>query len=117
MAEYKRIKCSECEYARQDKNASEYSKKTCGKCERWADCEVCRGCKKRNTCKARNNQNGKQSCDRRCEIICGQQELRWAAYQCTNADSEFYRSLLNVTPNGDMQTSITWCGCREGELK
>jgi len=111
------IKCADCEYARQDKKASVYSKKRCGKCEKWAKCEVCFGCKARESCKSRKNQKNKQYCDRRFETLCSQQELRWAAVECTNPDSEFHRALLNVTVNGGMQDRATWNGCEEGELK
>jgi hypothetical protein len=81
------------------------------------NCEVCRGCEKYADWKARVNPNAKQSCDRRFENICPQQTLNWAAYQCTNIDSEYYKALLNVTVGGDMQTHITWSGCEEGERK
>jgi hypothetical protein len=109
-----KIRCALCEYARQDRKASEYTNKRCGKCEKWADCEVCRSCKKRGDCKARKNQAAKQGCERRGDTVCGMQELRWAAFECTNPDSEYHRSLLNVTVNGDMQRAVTWSGCEEG---
>jgi len=75
----KRIICNQCEYARQDKNVSEYSVKRCGSCGAWKNCEVCFGCKKRKDCKARKNQKYKQSCERRYDTICGQQTLKWKA--------------------------------------
>jgi hypothetical protein len=49
--------------------------------------------------------------------VCSQQRLNWAAIECGNPDSEFYKSLLNVSINADMQTYITWSGCKEGERK
>ena len=109
-----KIKCSKCEYAQQDRNASEYSKKRCGVCEVWETCTVCRNCKKRDDCKARKSQSNKQSCDRRYDTICPKQTLIWKAIQCANPDSEYHRSLLNVAPNGDRQDRVTWSGCVEG---
>jgi hypothetical protein len=117
MAQNMKIKCAECVYARQDANSSAYSRKTCGKCELWADCGVCLGCEKRGACKARDNQNSKQTCDRRCETVCKKQELKWAAMECGCSAGEFYRALLNVTRGGDMLDEITWSGCNEGVLK
>ncbi len=38
----------------------------------------------------------------------------WTAFECGNADSEFYRCLLNVTKNGERQFQVTWCGCECG---
>jgi len=112
-----KISCAVCEYARQDKKASEYSIKHCGKCEAWEDCEVCRGCKKRDDCKARKNQKSKQSCDRRYDTVCSRQTLNWKAIECANPDSEYRRALLNVSPNGDKQSRITWSGCEDGERR
>jgi hypothetical protein len=40
--------------------------------------------------------------------------LIWAAYECGNPDSEFYKSLLNIRRNGDRQSSVTWRGCEYG---
>jgi hypothetical protein len=117
MAEYKTIRCAACRYARQDKKASEYTRKTCGKCEMWADCEVCRGCKKRDDCKARISRKNKQSCKRRSDIICPMQACKWEAIECGNPASEYHRALLNVTPNGDMQKCVTWGGCACGERR
>ena len=112
-----KIKCISCYYAQQDKNASTYTKKHCGKCEQWADCPVCAGCKKRSDCKARLKQTNTQSCDRRSDTICSQQTLTWAAVQCINPDSEYHRCLLNITPNGDKQQRVTWSGCPLGERR
>ena len=110
-----KIRCAACKYARQDKKASEYSVKHCAGCEARDDCEVCRGCKNYKTCAARVNPNKKQSCDRRFDMVCGQQILKWAAFECTNARSEYHKALLNVTVNGDMQNRVTWGGCEFGE--
>jgi hypothetical protein len=114
MDKSKMIKCSRCEYAQQDKNASEYSVKHCRKCEKWEDCEICRGCKKADTCKVRTSQSKNQRCERRGENICSQQFCKWAAIQCVNPDSEYHGALLNVSPSGDKQSRVTWSGCCEG---
>ena len=114
MNKSKKINCAECEYARQDKNASEYSKKYCGRCEKWENCEVCVACKKRDDCKARISQKRGQSCQRRQDTICTMQKLFWKAVECGNPHSEYHKSLLNVTPSGDRQDRVTWSGCREG---
>jgi len=42
-------------------------------------------------------------------------ERGWTAYECGNVKSEFYKSLLNVTINGDMLSRISWSGCDLGE--
>ena len=39
----------------------------------------------------------------------------WTAFQCGNDKSEYHRCLLNITPNGDKQSRITWTGCELGE--
>jgi hypothetical protein len=107
----KHIRCAKCRFAQQDMQASEYAKKQCGKCETREACEICRGCRRRVDCKARKNPANTQSCERRLDTVCSQQRLKWAAIQCTNPASEFYRALLNVSPNGDMLDSVTWSGC------
>lgn len=33
------------------------------------------------------------------------------AFECSNPKSEFYRALLNVTKNGDLEAAIQWIGC------
>jgi hypothetical protein len=111
------IKCANCAYARQDKKASTYTKKHCAKCEQWADCPICAGCKKREGCKSRLKQTNKQSCDRRCDAVCSEQTLIWKAVECGNPESEYYKALLNVTPNGDKQLRVTWSGCPCGERR
>ena len=113
----KNIKCISCHFARQDKKASEYTHKHCSRCKKWANCEVCRGCKKYDTCKARLKQKANQGCDRRFDTICCEQELKWAAIQCTNPDSEYHRALLNVTPAGAKEFCVTWNGCVDGERR
>jgi len=112
-----KIICAVCIFARQDRNASEYSVKHCGKCKVRESCEVCSGCKKYDTCKSRKAPNRKQSCERRLDTVCSRQSLKWAAYRCTNSNSEYYKALLNVSPSGDMQSRITWSGCAGGERR
>ena len=111
----KHIKCAQCRFTRQDKKASEYTKKRCGVCGHREDCEVCQGCAVRDECKARKNPKIKQSCERRLDTICTQQVLIWPAIQCVNLESEYHRALLNVTLRGDMQDQVTWVGCPLGE--
>ena len=41
----------------------------------------------------------------------------WTAYECSNPKSEYYKALLNVTPDGDKRIRITWSGCARGERK
>ena len=88
------IKCISCIYARQDVAASEYTQKHCKGCERRDDCP-----------------------HRKDGGICEEQHLKWAAMECGNSDSEFYKALLNVTPGGDTQARITWSGCACGERR
>ena len=42
-------------------------------------------------------------------------EKNWTAYECGNSRSQYYKSLLNITPDGGMQDHITWHGCVYGE--
>ena len=111
----KHIRCAQCRFTRQDMHSSEYSQKHCRQCEVREDCEICQGCKLYEKCKARASVNKSQGCDRRLENVCSRQELKWAAIQCVNRDSDCYRALLNITIDGDMQDEITWCGCAWGE--
>jgi len=39
----------------------------------------------------------------------------WTAIECRNLDSDYYKALLNVTEDGDMQDEVTWEGCEWGE--
>jgi hypothetical protein len=41
----------------------------------------------------------------------------WTAYECGNPESEYHKALLNVTPSGEKQYRITWCGCKCGERR
>lgn len=36
--------------------------------------------------------------------------------ECGNKKSEYYRDLLNVTPNGDLKPDLQWSGCAAGEI-
>jgi hypothetical protein len=111
----KHIRCRDCEYAKQDRNASDYTIKHCKSCDKWDSCPICFGCKKKDICKARQSRNNTQSCNRRSDTVCPKQDVVWAAYQCTNCDSEYHRALLNVSYNGDRQLRISWSGCECGE--
>ena len=39
----------------------------------------------------------------------------WTAYECDNRQSRYYRSLLNVSPEGDKLPFVAWAGCKHGE--
>lgn len=39
----------------------------------------------------------------------------WVAYECGNVESEFYKSVLNVTAGGGMVDDIPWGGCGFGK--
>lgn len=41
----------------------------------------------------------------------------WTAYECGNPRSEYYKALLNVTPDGERLRNISWPGCLEGRVK
>ena len=41
----------------------------------------------------------------------------WTAYQCSNPKSDYYKSLINVSENGDKHKRISWSGCEHGERK
>lgn len=44
-------------------------------------------------------------------------DRHWTAYECGNSHSEYHKSLLNVTPNGEKQERISWSGCSFGERR
>jgi hypothetical protein len=113
MAGY--ITCADCRFARQDMEASQYTKKHCKGCEKRDGCEICCGCPERDACKARTNPKLSQSCGRRFETRCSMQALKWAAIECGYPCSDYYRALLNVTPGGDTRERVTWGGCPCGE--
>jgi hypothetical protein len=39
----------------------------------------------------------------------------WTAYECGNIESPYYKSLLNVTLDGNKLDSVTWQGCEFGK--
>lgn len=41
----------------------------------------------------------------------------WKAYQCSNPKSEYHKSLINISENGDKHKRISWSGCEHGERK
>jgi hypothetical protein len=110
MANISTIRCAVCEYAQIDRKASQYTRRKCTDCELNKDCK----CKQKSgQCKCGNGCKHRGAPD----TPCPKQEIKWAAYQCTNTDSEYHKSLLNVSFNGDMQSRITWGGCVEGERR
>lgn len=44
-------------------------------------------------------------------------DKRWMAYECSNPESEYHKSLLNVSPNGDKNARISWSGCDYAKRK
>ena len=107
----KNIRCASCRFARQDVSASDYTQKRCKSCDIRENCEICLGCPERKTCKTRKNAKLPQVCAYRFEKLCSRQALKWAAIECGNKNSEYFKALLNVTPDGDRQTCVTWGGC------
>lgn len=41
----------------------------------------------------------------------------WTAYECGNPKSEYHRSLINISVNGDKHKRMSWFGCEHGEMK
>ena len=41
----------------------------------------------------------------------------WTAYQCSNPKSEYHKSLINISENGDKHKRISWPGCEHGGRK
>jgi hypothetical protein len=39
---------------------------------------------------------------------------KWIAYECGNPKSEYHKSILNVSSNGEKHHEITWIGCNSG---
>jgi len=113
----KHIRCADCRYVRQDVSASDYTPKRCKGCDNRENCEICTGCPEREACGARKNARLPQGCERRLEKVCSRQALKWAAMECGNKGSEYYKALLNVTRDGDRQTRVTWGGCEDGERR
>lgn len=44
-------------------------------------------------------------------------DKNWTAYECSNSMSEYHKSLLNITPEGDRNRRVSWFGCSQGERK
>ena len=102
------IRCADCIYTRQDIHASIYTQKRCKRCALNVECP----CNKKMPC----------SCGKGCKYrgtndICPMQILKWAAIECANKKSMYYRSLLNVNIHGHKLTSITWDGCICGKRR
>jgi hypothetical protein len=43
--------------------------------------------------------------------------LIWTGMECRHGESDYFKALLNVAPNGDRQTAVTWRGCEFGETR
>ncbi len=41
----------------------------------------------------------------------------WKAYGCGNPKSEYHKSLINISENGDKHKRISWSGCEHGRRK
>jgi len=103
----KHIKCADCRFTAVDKSASEYTRKHC------KDCAFDSGC----TCRKYECKCGGGCELKATDAICSMQEIKWPAVQCTCPDSEYHRSLLNITQSGDMLEDIIWSGCACGERR
>jgi hypothetical protein len=44
-------------------------------------------------------------------------DKHWTAYECGNPKSEYHKSLINISENGDKHKRISWSGCQHGERK
>lgn len=44
-------------------------------------------------------------------------DKHWTAYECGNPKSEYHKSLINISVNGDKHKRISWSGCQHGERK
>ena len=44
-------------------------------------------------------------------------DKHWKAYECGNPKSEYHKSLINISENGDKHKRISWSGCQHGERK
>ncbi|MGI6435575.1 MAG: hypothetical protein ACOX0F_09460 [Syntrophomonadaceae bacterium] len=44
-------------------------------------------------------------------------DRNWKAYECGNPESEYHKSLINISENGDKHKRISWSGCDQGERK
>lgn len=41
----------------------------------------------------------------------------WEAYECSNPKSEYHKSLINISEDGNKHKRISWSGCEHGERK
>jgi hypothetical protein len=44
-------------------------------------------------------------------------DKEWTAYQCGNPKSEYYKALINISPEGKKHKRISWSGFKHGERK
>ena len=100
-------RCIDCRFVRQDKAASEYTKKSC------RGCEIDKYC----TCGKKECKCGEGCEFKHTDEICPKQIIKWAAYECGCPQSEYFKSLLNVTQNGDKQPKVSWAGCGQWQRR
>ena len=53
-------------------------------------------------------------CNRRTRA---RRKVRWDGVECTNRNSEYYKALLNINPEGKQMLKVTWTGCPLGERR
>ena len=44
-------------------------------------------------------------------------DSKWDAYECGNPESDYYKALLNTTPEGGKLKRVSWSGRPLGERK
>ena len=44
-------------------------------------------------------------------------DKHWNAYECGNPKSEYHKSLINISEDGNKHKRISWSGCQHGERK
>jgi hypothetical protein len=44
-------------------------------------------------------------------------DKHWTAYECGNPKSEYHKSLINISEDGNKHKRISWSGCQHGERK
>jgi len=42
-------------------------------------------------------------------------DKHWTAYECGNPKSEYHKSLINISEDGNKHKRISWSGCQHGE--
>ena len=42
---------------------------------------------------------------------------KWTGFECTNSQSPYFKSLLNVSRRGSPLSKITWLGCTFGKRR